>query len=78
MSRNAPGGEVGNGVQGEETAQIKAQRTESSWQAWEISTSSVGLQCGIRERSWRGLKLKKWVGTINFSQYSLSPEPRLK
>lgn len=28
MSSDAPGGEVGNGVQGEETAQIEAQHTE--------------------------------------------------
>lgn len=49
MSRNTPGGGAGKHGQGEETAQIKAQHTESSWQAWGISTSPAGLQCGLRE-----------------------------
>lgn len=68
MSRNTPCGEVGNSVQEEETAQIKAQHTETSWRACKISTSSVQLQCGLRERSWWGMRLKKWVGAPNFSQ----------
>ena len=40
---------LGDSVQGQETTQIKAQNTESSYQAWEISTSSAGLQCSLRE-----------------------------
>lgn len=51
MSRNTSDGEVGNGIQGEEMTQVKSQHIESSWQAWEISTSSAGLQCGLRESS---------------------------
>ena len=78
MSRNIPGGEVGDSVQREETTQIKAQNTESSCQAWEISTSSAGLQCSPRERSWWGMMLEQLVGTLNCSQYSLSSEPRVK